>query len=230
MCWYHFYYCIFLGSIANQSQIVKLLDLWLRRLWNVDPKWISNPLWSVLMICKNNLTLKMFTWLNCLDVFVQVILGNLCVTSPSCLSYINHVSSLLLQQSRDHGLDVDPSIAGGPRSMYSSLSTLNRSQYPTLPIGASTSNGLWTPLYPTLARSTSAGGQSDSVFLDAPPDDPSLPPASPGRYSKDPTNPNGSQDDLETDGPNGFHHPHHLHHSLPRKSHGYNQVHALPGG
>uniref|UniRef100_A0A7N6BZ03 Receptor protein-tyrosine kinase n=1 Tax=Anabas testudineus TaxID=64144 RepID=A0A7N6BZ03_ANATE len=129
---------------------------------------------------------------------------------------------------QDNGLDVDPSIAGGPRSMYSSLSTLNRCQYPTLPMGASTANGLWTPLYPTLVRSPSAGGQSDSVFLDAPPDDSSLPPASPGRYSKDPTNPNGSQGDLETDGPNGFHHPHHLHHSLPRRSHCYNQVHALP--
>uniref|UniRef100_A0A4W6CL77 Receptor protein-tyrosine kinase n=1 Tax=Lates calcarifer TaxID=8187 RepID=A0A4W6CL77_LATCA len=86
--------------------------------------------------------------------------------------------------------------------MYSSLTTLGRSQYPTLPLGASTSNGLWGPQYPTLARSPSAGGQSDSVFLDGPPDDPSLPPASPGRYCKDPTNPNGSQGDLETDGPN----------------------------
>ncbi len=136
---------------------------------------------------------------------------------------------LSLQQSRDQGLDVEPSAAGGPRSMYSSLSTLGRSQYPTLPLGASTSNGLWTPHYPTLARSPSAGDQSDSVFMDGPPDDPSLPPASPGRYSKDPTYSNGSQGDLETDGPNGFHHPHHLHHSLPRRSHGYNHNHALPG-
>uniref|UniRef100_A0A665WXX9 Receptor protein-tyrosine kinase n=1 Tax=Echeneis naucrates TaxID=173247 RepID=A0A665WXX9_ECHNA len=110
----------------------------------------------------------------------------------------------------------------GPRSMYSSLSTLGRSQYPTLPLGASTANGMWPPPYPALARSPSAGGQSDSVFMDESPDDPSLPPASPGRYCKDPTYPNGSQDDLETDGPNGFHHPHHLHHSLPRRSHGYN--------
>uniref|UniRef100_A0A8D3C1H7 Receptor protein-tyrosine kinase n=1 Tax=Scophthalmus maximus TaxID=52904 RepID=A0A8D3C1H7_SCOMX len=105
---------------------------------------------------------------------------------------------------QDQGLDVEPSIAGGPRSMYSSLSTLGRSQYPTLPLGASTSNGLWTPQYPTLARSPSTGGQSDSVFLDGPPDDPSLPPASPGRYCKDPTCPDGSQDDLETDGPNEY--------------------------
>ncbi|XP_023139917.2 receptor tyrosine-protein kinase erbB-2 isoform X2 [Amphiprion ocellaris] len=130
-------------------------------------------------------------------------------------------------RSRDQGLDVEPSIAGGPRSMYSSLSTLGRSQYPTLPLGASTSNGLW-PQYPTLARSPSAGGQSDSVFLDGPPDDHSLPPASPGRYCEDPTNPNGSQGDLETDGPNGFLHPHHLHHSLPRRSHGHNHNHTLP--
>lgn len=115
--------------------------------------------------------------------------------------------------------------------MYSSLSTLARSHYPTLPLGASASNGMWTGPYPTLARSPSAGGQSDSVFLDGPPDDPSLPPASPGRYCKDPTYPNGSQGDLETDCPNGFHHPlpFHLHHSLPRRSHGYNQSHALPG-
>uniref|UniRef100_A0A8C8F9S7 Receptor protein-tyrosine kinase n=1 Tax=Oncorhynchus tshawytscha TaxID=74940 RepID=A0A8C8F9S7_ONCTS len=37
----------------------------------------------------------------------------------------------------DHGLDSEPSMAGGPRSMYSSVSTLGRSQYPTLPMGAS---------------------------------------------------------------------------------------------
>ncbi|XP_067343697.1 receptor tyrosine-protein kinase erbB-2 isoform X1 [Channa argus] len=131
------------------------------------------------------------------------------------------------RQSRDQGLDVEPSIVGVPQSMYSSLSTLSRSQYPTLPSGASTSNGLWTQ-YPALVRRPSAGGQSDSVFLDGPPDDPSLPPASPGRYIKDPTYPNGSQDDLETDGPNGFHHSHHLHHSLPRRSHGSNHNHAVP--
>ncbi|TNN51703.1 hypothetical protein EYF80_038115 [Liparis tanakae] len=112
--------------------------------------------------------------------------------------------------------------------MYSSLTALNRSQYPTLPSGASTSNGIWVPQYPTLVRSPSAGSQSDSVFLDGSPDDPSLPPASPGRYSKDPTYSNGSQGDLETDGPNGFPHPSHLHHSLPRRGHGYNQNHALP--
>ncbi|KAK2820365.1 hypothetical protein Q5P01_023324 [Channa striata] len=130
-------------------------------------------------------------------------------------------------RSRDQGLDVEPSMAGVSRSMYSSLSTLNRSQYPTLPSGASTSNGLWAQ-YPALVRRPSAGDQSDSVFLDGPPDDPSLPPASPGRYIKDPTYPNGSQDNLETDGPNGFHHSHHLHHSLPRRGHGYNPNPAVP--
>ncbi|XP_071383813.1 receptor tyrosine-protein kinase erbB-2, partial [Centroberyx affinis] len=129
-------------------------------------------------------------------------------------------------RSTDQGLDAEVSIAGGPRSMYSSLSTLGRSQYPTLPLGASTSNGLWTPQYPTLARSPSAGGHSDSVFLDGP-DDASLPPASPGRYCQDPTYSNGSQGDLETDGP-PIHHPHRLHHSLPRRSHGYSHNHALP--
>ncbi|XP_041829187.1 receptor tyrosine-protein kinase erbB-2 isoform X2 [Melanotaenia boesemani] len=129
-------------------------------------------------------------------------------------------------RSRDQGLDVEPSAAGGSRSMYSSLSTLGHSQYPTLPRGASTANGAWAQ-YPVLVRSPSAGGQSDSVFLDVP-DGQSLPPASPGRYCKDPTYPNGSQDGLETDGPNGFHQSHHLHHSLPRRSHGYNHNHVLP--
>ncbi|XP_034070469.1 receptor tyrosine-protein kinase erbB-2 isoform X2 [Gymnodraco acuticeps] len=131
-------------------------------------------------------------------------------------------------RSRDTGLDVEPSVAGGPRSMYSSVSTLGRSQYPTLPLGASASNGVWVPQYPALARSPSAGDQSDNVFLDGPPDDPSLPPASPGRYCKDPTYSNGSQGDLETDGPNGFHHPQPYHYSLPRRNHGYNHNQAQP--
>ncbi|XP_035000975.1 receptor tyrosine-protein kinase erbB-2 isoform X2 [Hippoglossus stenolepis] len=131
-------------------------------------------------------------------------------------------------RSRDQGLDIDPSITGGPRSMYSSLTTLGRSQYPTLPLGANNSNGIWTPQYPTLARSPSAGSQSDSVFLDGGPDDPSLPPASPGRYCKDPTYPGGSQGELETDGPNGFHHPHQFHHSLPRRNHGINHNQTVP--
>ncbi|XP_028331574.1 receptor tyrosine-protein kinase erbB-2 isoform X2 [Gouania willdenowi] len=131
-------------------------------------------------------------------------------------------------RSRDQGLDTEPSTMGGPQSMYSSLNTLGHSQYPTLPLGASTSNGLWNQ-YPTLARSPSAGGQSDSVFFDGPSDWMSIPPASPGRYCKDPTYPNGSQEDLETDGPNGFHHPpHYLHHSLPRRNNGHNHNHVLP--
>lgn len=148
----------------------------------------------------------------------------------AALIFLTNFVLVLLQQSRDQGLDVEPTNNGDPRSMDSSLGTLSGSQYPTLPLGASNSNGLWTPLYPTLARSHSTGAKSDSVFLDVAPDDPSLPPASPGRYSKDPTSPNGSRGDLETDGPNVFHHPHHLHHSLPRRSHGYNHNHALPGG
>uniref|UniRef100_A0A8C2ZCG0 Receptor protein-tyrosine kinase n=1 Tax=Cyclopterus lumpus TaxID=8103 RepID=A0A8C2ZCG0_CYCLU len=110
----------------------------------------------------------------------------------------------LVPQPNHFSRKVESSVTGGPRSMYSSLSTLGRSQYPTLPSGASTSNGIWIPQYPTLVRSPSAGSQSDSVFLDGSPDDPSLPPASPGRYSKDPTYSNGSQGDLETDGPNEY--------------------------
>uniref|UniRef100_A0A8C7HYS9 Receptor protein-tyrosine kinase n=1 Tax=Oncorhynchus kisutch TaxID=8019 RepID=A0A8C7HYS9_ONCKI len=125
-----------------------------------------------------------------------------------------------------------PSMAGGPRSMYSSVSTLGRSQYPTLPMGASAiSNGPWNPHYPSLlARTTShlsTGGHSDSVFLDGGPDDA---PASPGRYCKDPTFPNGGESDLETDGPSPMHHYNHLnHHSLPRRGNAYNHNHELPG-
>ncbi|XP_077594825.1 receptor tyrosine-protein kinase erbB-2 [Stigmatopora nigra] len=130
-------------------------------------------------------------------------------------------------RSRDQGLDVEPpTAAAAPRSGYSSLGTLGRNQYPTLPGGAGASNGTWTPLYPTLARSPSSGGQSDSVFLDGPPEDASVAPASPGRYCKDPTY--GSQGELETDGPNGCLLPPHLHHSLPRRTHVYNQNHVLP--
>uniref|UniRef100_A0A8C8LNB8 Receptor protein-tyrosine kinase n=1 Tax=Oncorhynchus tshawytscha TaxID=74940 RepID=A0A8C8LNB8_ONCTS len=127
-----------------------------------------------------------------------------------------------------------PSMAGGPRSMYSSVSTLGRSQYPTLPMGASAiSNGPWNPHYPSLlARTTShlsTGGHSDSVFLDGGPDDA---PASPGRYCKDPTFPNGGESDLETDGPSPMHHYNHLnHHSLPRRGNGAAERHRhLPNG
>ena len=152
------------------------------------------------------------------------------LSPPLCLFLIHRESSVFShQQSRDQELDVDLSIAGVPQSMYSSLSNLGRSQYPTLPLGASNSNGIWAPQYPTLAHSPSAGSQSDSVFLDGGPDDPSLPPASPGRYCKDPTYPGGSQGELETDGPNGFHHPHQFHHSLPRRGHGINHNQTVPG-
>uniref|UniRef100_A0A8C2ZDY0 Receptor protein-tyrosine kinase n=1 Tax=Cyclopterus lumpus TaxID=8103 RepID=A0A8C2ZDY0_CYCLU len=155
--------------------------------------------------------------------------GSLKVVDFNFLS-ISHSFLLSFQQSRDQALEVESSVTGGPRSMYSSLSTLGRSQYPTLPSGASTSNGIWIPQYPTLVRSPSAGSQSDSVFLDGSPDDPSLPPASPGRYSKDPTYSNGSQGDLETDGPNGFHLPNHLHHSLPRRKYVNQEIKDLRPG
>uniref|UniRef100_A0A3B4GPV7 Receptor protein-tyrosine kinase n=1 Tax=Pundamilia nyererei TaxID=303518 RepID=A0A3B4GPV7_9CICH len=131
----------------------------------------------------------------------------------------------LSRHHRDHSLDMDPSNTAGPRNLHSSLTGISHAQYPTLTMGASASNSVW-PQYPMLARSTSAGGQSDSVFLDAPTDGHSLAPASPGRYSKDPTFPNGSKDDLETDGWSGFPHPY-LHHSLPRRSHAI-QNHPLP--
>uniref|UniRef100_A0A8C4F0Y4 Receptor protein-tyrosine kinase n=1 Tax=Dicentrarchus labrax TaxID=13489 RepID=A0A8C4F0Y4_DICLA len=87
-----------------------------------------------------------------------------------------------------------------PRTHGDGTQANGPSRHQSYRVSASTSNGLWSPQYPMLARSPSAGGQSDSVFLDGPPDDPSLPPASPGRYSKDPTYSNGSQGDLETDG------------------------------
>ncbi|KAM4526952.1 receptor tyrosine-protein kinase erbB-2 isoform 2-T2 [Fundulus diaphanus] len=125
-------------------------------------------------------------------------------------------------RSRDQALDAETSATGGPPSMYSSLSTLGR--YPTLPEGASTANGLW----PQLARSISAGDQSDSVFLEVIPDGQSLTPSSPGRYSKDPTYHNGIQCNPEDDGTDGFPHPNHLHHYLPRRSHASSQKNAMP--
>ncbi len=100
--------------------------------------------------------------------------------------------------------------------LYSSVSMLGQSQYPTLPVRA-TANGMWPGTqYPSLVRSTShhsAGGQSDSVFLDGYVED-NGPPSSPCRYSKDPTLPNGIDGELETDGPNSF-----LSHTLPRGAH-----------
>lgn len=107
------------------------------------------------------------------------------------------------------------------RDLYSSVSTLGQSQYPTLPVGA-TANAMWSGTqYPTLVRSIShlsAGGQSDSVFLDGYVED-NGPPSSPGRYSKDPTAPNSIDGELETwragaDGPIGF-----LSNTLPRGAH-----------
>uniref|UniRef100_A0A3P9L4X9 Receptor protein-tyrosine kinase n=2 Tax=Oryzias latipes TaxID=8090 RepID=A0A3P9L4X9_ORYLA len=118
------------------------------------------------------------------------------------------------RQSRDHDLEAETSLTVGPQSMYSSAGTLVRSQYPASQVGTSATNGAWPP-YPVLARSTSAGGQSDSVFLDAVPDGLAVSPLSPGRYCKDPTHPSEGQD-LEIGGLNGF--QPHPHHTLPRRT------------
>ncbi|KAJ8245912.1 hypothetical protein GJAV_G00261620 [Gymnothorax javanicus] len=102
------------------------------------------------------------------------------------------------RRSIEQVLDGEASVG---RSTYASVSTLGRSQYPTLPVGAS-ANDPWVPQYPALDRSIShrsAGGQSDSVFLDAGIEGPG-PPSSPGRYCEDPTLANGNDSDLETDG------------------------------
>lgn len=113
-------------------------------------------------------------------------------------------------QSTDLVLETDVVPSG--RSMHSSVSTLGRNLYPTLPVGA-TANGNWGgSQYRSLARSQShcsAGGQSDSVFLDGGRDEP---PSSPGRYSKDPTFPGCMDGDLEVDGPISY-----PSHSLPRR-------------
>uniref|UniRef100_A0A672PP82 Receptor protein-tyrosine kinase n=1 Tax=Sinocyclocheilus grahami TaxID=75366 RepID=A0A672PP82_SINGR len=86
-------------------------------------------------------------------------------------------------------------------------------RYPTLPVRA-TANGMWPGIqYPPLVRSIShrsAGGQSDSVFVDGYIED-NGPPSSPCRYSEDPTIPNGIDGELETDGPISF-----LSHTLPQ--------------
>uniref|UniRef100_A0A8C2HKY7 Receptor protein-tyrosine kinase n=1 Tax=Cyprinus carpio TaxID=7962 RepID=A0A8C2HKY7_CYPCA len=78
-------------------------------------------------------------------------------------------------------------------------------------------NGMWPGTqYPSLVRSIShrsAGGQSDSVFVDGYIED-NGPPSSPCRYSKDPTIPNVTDGELETDGPVSF-----LSHTLPRGAH-----------
>uniref|UniRef100_A0AAR2JUS7 Receptor protein-tyrosine kinase n=1 Tax=Pygocentrus nattereri TaxID=42514 RepID=A0AAR2JUS7_PYGNA len=80
-----------------------------------------------------------------------------------------------------------------------------------------TANGMWGGSgYPSLVRSISrhsAGGHSDSVFLDGGAEE-TGPPSSPDRYSKDPTFPTGIDGDLEPEGPVGY-----LSHTLPRKTH-----------
>lgn len=117
-------------------------------------------------------------------------------------------------RSTDQGLEVDGMPSG--RELYSSVNMLGQSQYPTLPVRA-TANGMWPGTqYPSLVRSIShrsAGGQSDSVFLDGYVED-NGPPSSPCRYSKDPTIPNGIDGELETDGPISC-----LSHTLPRGAH-----------
>ncbi|XP_053496563.1 receptor tyrosine-protein kinase erbB-2 [Ictalurus furcatus] len=115
---------------------------------------------------------------------------------------------------RSTDLVLETDVVPSGRSMHSSVSTLGRNLYPTLPVGA-TANGNWGgSQYRSLARSQShcsAGGQSDSVFLDGGRDEP---PSSPGRYSKDPTFPGCMDGDLEVDGPISY-----PSHSLPRRKH-----------
>ncbi|MFT7798024.1 receptor tyrosine-protein kinase erbB-2-like [Arapaima gigas] len=106
-------------------------------------------------------------------------------------------------RSNEHSLDWE--VQTGGRNINPSVSTLGRSQYPTLPMG-STAKGQWGPLYPALARSAShhsVGGQSDSVFLDAESEpDASLNGMGVGlRYYDDPTFAGGGNNNREFDGP-----------------------------
>ncbi|KAG7277577.1 hypothetical protein CRUP_013895 [Coryphaenoides rupestris] len=136
-------------------------------------------------------------------------------------------------RSTDQGLNAEPPFSS-PCTMYSSMSTLARGQYPTLPLGASTSNSGWTPQYPTMARSPSSGDACDSVFLD----DATVTSVSPGRYRHGDGGGSCHEDLLETDGPPGTHlppqhhnqhHPHsHLHHSLPRRHNGFPYNYPTP--
>ncbi|XP_023687473.2 receptor tyrosine-protein kinase erbB-2 [Paramormyrops kingsleyae] len=101
-------------------------------------------------------------------------------------------------RSTENSLDWDGPV--GARSMNPSVSTLGRSQYPTLTMGASM-KGLWGSHYP-LARSVShrsAGGQSDSVFLDVGTE--ASAPINGLRYCDDPTFAAMRDSDMEIDGP-----------------------------
>ncbi|XP_006638316.3 receptor tyrosine-protein kinase erbB-2 [Lepisosteus oculatus] len=99
-------------------------------------------------------------------------------------------------RSTDQALEGDGPVGG--RSLYPSVSTLGRSQGPTLPGG-----GAWGGQYPSLARSVSqrsAGDQSDSVFLDGDGGGPCSPGSTVLRYCEDPTLGPGSDSDVEADG------------------------------
>ncbi|TRY58694.1 hypothetical protein DNTS_023105 [Danionella cerebrum] len=114
-------------------------------------------------------------------------------------------------RSTDQTVEVD-GLSNG-REIYPPPQT----QYPTLPMGT-TVNSMWPgSQYLPLARSIShrsAGGQSDSVFLDGYEED-GGPPSSPCRYSKDPTILNGIDGELDGEiGHVGF-----LSHTLPRGTH-----------
>ncbi|MBN3286357.1 ERBB2 kinase, partial [Polyodon spathula] len=116
--------------------------------------------------------------------------------------------------STDHILEGEGTSGG--RSLYSSVTTLGQSQYPTLPRGGHgqyplVSTGGWSQ-YPSLARSVSersAGGYSDSVFVEGDRAAGPLPHNAPcrdnsiaQRYCEDPTLSLGqdTEGDLEIDG------------------------------
>ncbi|XP_048868800.1 receptor tyrosine-protein kinase erbB-2 [Brienomyrus brachyistius] len=115
-----------------------------------------------------------------------------------------HPSHMSARQCVEDGVS-----AGGPY-LYSSVSTLGQDKCPALAIQSPTGSP-WVPRYPLLARSVShhsAGGHSDSVFLDAGAEDCS----SQGRYCDDPsqaTVANGDQGAMSARLPG-------LPHTLPR--------------